>query len=73
MPRKQAKWPKMAKIAIKQLQKCKKLGKNHEKKTDQKSNLKYAPIGSPCSMPPRGPSKSNTICIRKRDHSGSVP
>ena len=31
MPKKQAKWPKMANNAIKQLQKCKKLGKNHKK------------------------------------------
>ena len=72
MPKKQAKWQKMANNAIKQLQKCKKLAKI-TKKTDQKSNLKYAPIGSPCSMPARGPSKSNTICIRKRDQSWSVP
>jgi len=32
MPKKQAKWQKMANNAIKQLQKCKKLGKNHKKK-----------------------------------------
>ena len=49
------------------------IGQKSQKKTDQKSNLKHAPIRSPCSMSPRGPSKSNTICIQKRDHSGSVP
>ena len=53
--------------------KMQEIGQKSQKKTDQKSNLKYAPIESPCSMPPRGPSKSNTICIRKRDQSGSAP
>ena len=47
------KWPKTHKTATK-------MQKNWQKsqKNDQKSHLKYAPIGSPCSMPPRGPSQS---------------
>ena len=52
--------------------KMQKIGQKSQK-NDQKSHLKYAPIAFPCSMPPRGLSKSNTIRIKKRDHSGSVP
>ena len=47
----------MTRNGIKRLQKCKKMGKNKKMAKITMKHLKYAPMGSPWSMPPRGPSQ----------------